>query len=182
MAADRTYHFSEPRNPMSNDQGDGSLRCSRCDHISSPASSYCASCGVDLADSGVPMTLEPTQVHTSIGAEAAEPSPAARLVVQEGAKAGVVFTLKDAVTTVGRHPESDIFLSDLTVSRRHAEVMISESGFEVRDVGSLNGTYVNRQRVDSAQLQNGDVVQVGRFKLEYQTPEQSAASTQMPLN
>ncbi len=163
------------------------LRCSRCDHISPPDSSYCASCGADLADSGVPLAMEPTQVHPQVGADAAgsdmaPPRMEGRLVVQEGAKAGMVFTLNDTITSIGRHPESDIFLSDLTVSRRHAEVLANEGGFEVRDVGSLNGTYLNRQRVDSAQLQDNDVVQVGRFKLEYQAPAVPPAPQQAQLS
>lgn len=126
--------------------------------------------------------MEPTQIHTSIGSDVGEPAAAARLVIQEGAKAGLMFTLKETITTIGRHPESHIFLSDLTVSRRHAEVMISEGGFEVRDAGSLNGTYVNMQRVDSARLQDGDIVQIGRFKLEYNAPEDAASAEQMPLS
>lgn len=158
------------------------LRCSRCEHISSAEASYCASCGADLSESGVPLTMEPTQIHPSIGPDAGEPVVAARLVIQEGAKAGLRFTLQETITTIGRHPESHIFLSDLTVSRRHAEVIISEGGFEVRDAGSLNGTYVNMQRVDSARLQDGDIVQIGRFKLEYQAPQDAASAEQMPLN
>jgi pSer/pThr/pTyr-binding forkhead associated (FHA) protein len=71
------------------------------------------------------------------------------------------------VTRAGRHPESDIFLDDITVSRRHAEFMKSHQGYTVRDVGSLNGTYVNRERIEEAVLASGDEVQIGKFKLVY---------------
>ena len=158
------------------------MRCSRCSHVSSADSSYCASCGTDLSDSGIPLAMEPTQVHTSVPPEAANAPATAQLVVQGGAKAGTVFVIDDEVTTVGRHPESDIFLSDLTVSRRHAEIHAGEGGFEVRDCGSLNGTYIDRQRVESALLKEGDIVQVGRFKLEYRGPADPAAAEQMPLS
>ena len=67
----------------------------------------------------------------------------------------------------GRHPESDIFLDDITVSRRHAEFLRQVSGYLVRDVGSLNGTYVNRERIDEGTLRNGDEVQIGKFRLVF---------------
>jgi pSer/pThr/pTyr-binding forkhead associated (FHA) protein len=73
------------------------------------------------------------------------------------------------VTTAGRHPESDIFLDDVTVSRRHAEFRQTADGFSVRDVGSLNGSYVNRDRIDEAVLQAGDEVQIGKFRLVFLT-------------
>ena len=165
----------------SGSDADSLMRCSRCSHVSPADSSYCASCGTDLSDSGIPMMLEATQVHTSVAPDAASSSAGAQLIVQGGAKAGTVFALNEAMTTVGRHPESDIFLSDLTVSRRHAEIHAAEGGFEVRDCGSLNGTYIDRQRVETAVLQEGDIVQVGRFKLEYRGPTDPAASGQIPL-
>ncbi len=71
------------------------------------------------------------------------------------------------MTTAGRHPDSDIFLDDVTVSRRHAEIVVVGDGFLVRDVGSLNGTYVNRERIDEAPLANGDELQIGKFKLVF---------------
>ena len=71
------------------------------------------------------------------------------------------------VTRAGRHPESDIFLDDITVSRRHAEFRRQGNGYAVRDVGSLNGTYLNRERIDEAPLRTGDEVQIGKFKLIY---------------
>jgi pSer/pThr/pTyr-binding forkhead associated (FHA) protein len=118
------------------------------------------------------------------GTEAAPPQPAdgpsrvddgtlaslrpgtALLRVDHGPNAGSRFLLDAEVTTVGRHPHSDIFLDDVTVSRKHAEFVRAESGFAVKDVGSLNGTYVNRSRIDvPTSLQTGDEVQIGKFRL-----------------
>jgi hypothetical protein len=91
----------------------------------------------------------------------------ALLVVSRGPNAGSRFLLDADVVTVGRHPESDIFLDDITVSRRHAEFRRGEGGFTVDDVGSLNGTYVNRDRVDHAPLAGGDEVQIGKYRLVF---------------
>ena len=80
---------------------------------------------------------------------------------------GVRFPLETGVTQAGRHPESDIFLDDITVSRRHAEFVTRDQATTVRDVGSLNGTFVNRERIEEARLSSGDEVQIGKFKLLY---------------
>ena len=95
------------------------------------------------------------------------PSGSALLVVQRGPSAGSRFLLDTDVVTAGRHPDSEIFLDDVTVSRRHAEFVRGLGGFTVRDVGSLNGTYVNRDRIDSVVLTGGDEVQIGKFRLVY---------------
>jgi pSer/pThr/pTyr-binding forkhead associated (FHA) protein len=95
------------------------------------------------------------------------PPGMALLVVRRGPNAGARFLLDHDVTTSGRHPDSDIFLDDVTVSRRHAEFHRGGTGFTVRDVGSLNGTYVNRERVESSSLSNGDEVQIGKFRLVF---------------
>jgi pSer/pThr/pTyr-binding forkhead associated (FHA) protein len=89
----------------------------------------------------------------------------ALLVVRRGPNAGSRFLLDEDVTTAGRHPDSDIFLDDVTVSRRHAEFRRDGDGFAVHDVGSLNGTYVNRERIESCVLSGGDEVQIGKFRL-----------------
>jgi len=89
------------------------------------------------------------------------------LLVKRGPDAGAKFVLEGDVTRVGRHPESDIFLDDITVSRRHAEFVRDGTGYRVLDVGSLNGTYVNRERIDDVRLASGDEVQVGKFKLVF---------------
>ena len=95
------------------------------------------------------------------------PAGSALLVVKRGPNAGSRFLLDQAVTTAGRHPDSDIFLDDVTVSRRHAEFRKNGDSYEVVDVGSLNGTYVNREPKNSAVLANGDEVQVGKFRLVF---------------
>lgn len=96
------------------------------------------------------------------------PAGAALLVVKRGPNAGARFLLDQSTTTAGRHPESDIFLDDVTVSRRHAEFRRDDEGrFEVVDVGSLNGTYVNREPRNSQILANGDEIQIGKFRLVF---------------
>lgn len=104
---------------------------------------------------------------TSIEQAAVDALPAgsALLVVQRGPNAGARFLLDADRTTAGRHPGSDIFLDDVTVSRKHAEFLRREGQFLVRDVGSLNGTYVRRDRIDEAVLRDGDEVQIGKFRM-----------------
>jgi len=86
-------------------------------------------------------------------------------VVLEGSKTGARYSLDSDLVRVGRHPESDIFLDDITVSRRHAEIVREATTYRVKDVGSLNGTYLNRRRVDDADLLDGDEVRIGKYKL-----------------
>jgi len=121
--------------------------------------------------------LETSEEHPAgdeaeVGVESL-PVGTALLVVKRGPNAGSRFLLDKDLTTAGRHPESDIFLDDVTVSRRHAEFSRTDDTFIVRDVGSLNGTYLNRERIDSSPLSNGDEVQIGKFRLVYltSTPE-----------
>ena len=95
------------------------------------------------------------------------PADAALLVVKRGPNAGARFLLDQDTTTAGRHPEADIFLDDVTVSRRHAEFRRNEGSFEVVDVGSLNGTYVNREPRNSQTLATGDEIQIGKFRLVF---------------
>ena len=85
------------------------------------------------------------------------------LIVERGPKTGMTYLLPDGNTTVGRHPESDIFLNDVTVSRQHCRFVVDDGGLTVEDSGSTNGTYVNDARVDQATLKAGDEVLVGRF-------------------
>ena len=97
------------------------------------------------------------------------PVGSALLVVKRGPNAGSRFLLDQPTTSAGRHPDSDIFLDDVTVSRRHAEFRLEGSEFQVVDVGSLNGTYVNRDRIDSVELTDGDEVQIGKYRLVFFT-------------
>lgn len=96
------------------------------------------------------------------------PAGSAMLLVQRGPDAGARFLLDSDLVTVGRHPDSDIFLDDISVSRRHATFARTESGYVISDLGSLNGSYVNRDRIDSeVTLSGGDEVQIGKYRLIY---------------
>jgi pSer/pThr/pTyr-binding forkhead associated (FHA) protein len=113
-------------------------------------------------DSGESTDDDPTLTLVEI------PHGSGVLVVTRGPNMGARYLLGEHVTQAGRHPESDIFLDDITVSRRHVEITHADGGtFVIRDVGSLNGTYVNRERIDEATLMPGDEVQIGKFKLVY---------------
>jgi len=121
--------------------------------------------GHDSDLSFVPFGVELTDVEQT--AIAALPAGSALLLVRSGALAGARYLLDTDVTTVGRHPEADIFFDDVTVSRRHAEITRSGSAFEIIDQRSLNGTYVNGERVDRSVLVDGSEVRVGKFRLNF---------------
>lgn len=118
--------------------------------------------------------VQPTDEHATPGLSVddqtainALPEGSALLIVVRGSSTGSRFLLDAERTGAGRHTSSEIFLDDVTVSRRHAEFVREGNSFRVRDVGSLNGTYVNRQRVDECSLQSGDEVQIGRFRMTF---------------
>ncbi|HEX5400987.1 MAG TPA: FHA domain-containing protein [Pseudonocardiaceae bacterium] len=117
---------------------------------------------------GAPAEAAPASEPAIAGVDAL-PVGSALLVVKRGPNAGSRFLLDRDTTSSGRHPDSDIFLDDVTVSRRHAEFRREGGEFVVIDVGSLNGTYVNREPVDQAVLANGDEVQIGKFRLVFLT-------------
>jgi pSer/pThr/pTyr-binding forkhead associated (FHA) protein len=108
---------------------------------------------------------------------AALPSGSAILVVRRGPNAGARFLLDADVTTAGRHPDADIFLDDVTVSRRHAEFVRHGTTFEVKDLGSLNGTYFDGVRIESALLTDGTEVQVGKFRLTFYAARPDVGTT-----
>jgi len=162
--------------------------CTQCGHQNPDGSRFCASCGAALSRSGGERAVETTStislsalegaLEHEAGAPPAEgahdtgalealPPGSALLVVKRGPNAGSRFLLDAETTTAGRHPESDIFLDDVTVSRRHAEFVREGAGFVVRDVGSLNGTYLNRERIEAAGLAGGDEVQIGKYRLVF---------------
>jgi hypothetical protein len=165
--------------------------CARCGQENPDGARFCSHCGVPLARSGGERIGETTSIISPGAPEAAEAEPdepladsgaveglpwgTALLVVKRGPNAGSRFLLDNDLTTAGRHPESDIFLDDVTVSRRHAEFYRTPRGFTVRDVGSLNGTYVNRERIEEASLADGDEVQVGKFRLMFLAGRRSQA-------
>jgi hypothetical protein len=161
--------------------------CTACGTENLPGSHFCANCGAALpAGTSGPDTTTSLTTAGAAGASLSDTdsefSPEAHqgavdaltpgsalLVVKRGPNAGSRFLLDQDVTSAGRHPDSDIFLDDVTVSRRHAEFRREGSGYTVHDVGSLNGTYVNRERIDAAPLSGGDEVQIGKFRLVYLT-------------
>jgi pSer/pThr/pTyr-binding forkhead associated (FHA) protein len=155
--------------------------CQSCGHDNADENRFCASCGAALGESAVEVTstialtgVAPDVDDTPGPGSTVDPAAldalapgTALLVVQRGPNAGSRFLLDSDVTTAGRHPDSDIFLDDVTVSRRHAEFRKVDGGFSVADVGSLNGTYVNRSRIDDVQLHGGDEVQIGKYRLVF---------------
>jgi len=166
--------------------------CSRCGHTNAEASRFCSNCGAPLrVGAGQERASETTSTISISGLEAYEaeatgqtpmpslspeaqaavdalPIGSALLVVRRGPNSGSRFLLDGELTTAGRHPQSDIFLDDVTVSRRHVDFRRgNDGGFTVSDVGSLNGTYVNRERIDSVPLSNGDEVQIGKYRLVF---------------
>lgn len=121
-------------------------------------------------------------LDTSISREeqeavAALPPGSALLVVRRGPNAGARFLLDSDVTTAGRHPDADIFLDDVTVSRRHAEFLRSGETFEIKDLHSLNGTYFDGVRIDTALLSDGAEVQIGKFRMTFYASRRSARAT-----
>jgi len=125
------------------------------------------------ADPATTITLSPVEAAGESGEEEISvplgdwPSGIGLLVVRRGPNAGSRFALSEGKTTIGRHPDSDIFLDDVTVSRRHAEILTEAGRFTVTDAGSLNGTYLNRERIDEAELHSGDELQIGKFRLVF---------------
>ena len=165
--------------------------CTRCGHDNPDDSHFCSNCGVHLSRPGDPLpdrggveatsTISLTPLDVGSDPEGGDdvegdvrgsdiiPAGTALLVVRRGPNAGSRFLLDKDVTTAGRHPESDIFLDDVTVSRRHAEFHREGGTFSARDVGSLNGTYHNRERIEAVPLIGGDEVQIGKFRLVFLT-------------
>ena len=147
--------------------------CNNCGHRNTAGSNFCSSCGQPLeraADDSNTITfaLDPQVSGDDVKVEMADVGPGGVLVATRGPNAGSEFALEHVITTLGRHPDSDIFLDDVTVSRRHVEVQRTPSGYVVRDIGSLNGTYVNQAIIAAdTPIANGDEIQVGRFKLVF---------------
>ena len=151
--------------------------CHNCGHRNPPGVNFCSSCGTALPTDSTDTTivLQAVDDHGELAEEEAfvtaveVPRGPGVLVVKRGPNTGVRYSLEAKVTQAGRHPDSDIFLDDITVSRQHAELERGDDDRVVlRDVGSLNGTYVNRERIErDTRLAAGDEVQIGKFKLVY---------------
>jgi hypothetical protein len=149
--------------------------CTNCGHRNPDDARFCASCGHPLQGDST-LSFSPMEVEDEVAEDVHVDDRdlergQALLIVKRGPNQGSTFLVDKDVTTTGRHPESDIFLDDVTVSRRHAEIRREDAAFSIRDVGSLNGTYVNRQRVDETQLADGDELQIGKFKLVFKQGE-----------
>ncbi len=163
--------------------------CTNCGRQNPDDAKFCAQCGTRLVAADAPAGGEPTGEATAtitfgvskektdtsdrqlspVDAAAVDALPPghALLVVQRGPGAGSRFLLDTDAVDAGRHPDSEIFLDDVTVSRRHAEFRREGDRFTVADAGSLNGTYVNRDRIDKVQLNDGDEVQIGKYRLVF---------------
>jgi hypothetical protein len=157
--------------------------CNNCGHRNPLGANFCSSCGTPLErslDDPTTITFQIDGGSTTATSDHAGgtgdievdlddvPADGGLLVVVRGPIAGSRLALTKDVTTAGRHPDSDLFLDDITVSRRHVEFRRADGGFVVRDVGSLNGTFVNRERIDGdAALANGDELQVGKYRIAF---------------
>jgi hypothetical protein len=149
--------------------------CPECGFQNPEAANYCSKCGAllvrDESGSDTTMSFTPEEGEEDGGElldEIRTEGPA--LVVRSGGgRAGEHFLLQQERITVGRSPDCDIFLDDVTVSRRHALVKQADGGFLIEDQGSLNGTFLNRRRIESASLEDGDEVQIGKYKLTFLT-------------
>ena len=145
--------------------------CGECGAELLHGGNFCPSCGAPVTREGEPdRTTAAIEIGQFDATASLEGSPklvpgTAMLVVVRGPNAGARFLLDRDVTTIGRHPDCDIFLHDVTVSRRHSEVRRAGEVFTVIDLGSLNGSYVNGERLEQHSLDSGDELQVGRFKL-----------------
>jgi pSer/pThr/pTyr-binding forkhead associated (FHA) protein len=149
------------------------VHCPECGFVNDEGDNYCRKCGAFI---GTPETADPTTATYRVG-ETGEIEPvdieevvshgAALVVRSGGGRVGETFSLEGERLSIGRRPESNIFLDDVTVSRDHALLVKRGGAYYLDDCGSLNGTYVNRQRVDSHRLEDGDEMQIGKYKLSY---------------
>jgi pSer/pThr/pTyr-binding forkhead associated (FHA) protein len=152
--------------------GNLTVFCTRCGHRNTDDAHFCAECGAPLQQDP---TLALTPVDPADEGHDEFPFPhdgletgQALLLVKRGPNAGSTFLLEQGQVPAGRKPDSEVFLDDVTVSRKHAVFERRDDGsWFVRDVGSLNGTYVNGEQVEETKLANGDEVQIGRFKLTF---------------
>jgi pSer/pThr/pTyr-binding forkhead associated (FHA) protein len=156
-----------------------SVFCQKCGHRNIGDAFFCSSCGGALEVDGdktvviskvdsLQDALGP-QDNASVDLQSL-PQHFGTLMVRSGPQAGQRFVLDASLTKLGRHPDSEISLDDISVSRRHAEIERQSTEYVLRDVGSMNGTYVNQKRVDGVVLQQGDEILVGRFRLIFLGP------------
>jgi hypothetical protein len=141
------------------------MQCSRCGHENAGEARFCSSCGTHLVASDETTLSIPAVMAAPPGAGGA--GSMAVLHIARGPNAGSNFAVGTTRLQAGRHPDSDVFLDDITVSRRHATFERTADGVVVEDVGSLNGTYVNRDRIDRRVLADGDEIQIGRYVIVF---------------
>ena len=147
------------------------IYCPECGFQNMESAHYCSRCGALLVTEGEPdettQTFSAEEVHddrSDLLEELGIEGPA--LVIRSGGgRMGETYALEKQQTTIGRSPDCDIFLDDVTVSRRHAVVGRGDAGFTIEDLGSLNGTFLNRSRIERGDLENGDEVQIGKYRL-----------------
>jgi hypothetical protein len=152
------------------------VQCPECGFVNSEGANYCQKCGAYLATTGDIKRGDTTEAYTvDEGTGALKPvdldrvtSEGATLVIRTGGgRGGETFPLDHDRMTIGRNPDAEVFLDDVTVSRNHAMLVRRPDGIYIDDLGSLNGTYVNKQRIESHRLVDGDELQVGKYKLTY---------------
>ena len=148
--------------------------CSECGFLNPEAANYCSRCGALLekgdAASETTQSLSPDEVG-DLAHELLDGLEGPALVVRSGGgRAGESFHPTGERTRIGRSPECEIFLDDVTVSRSHAVLVERDDGFFVEDQGSLNGTFVNRHRIETSRLENGDELQVGKYRMTFVEP------------
>jgi len=149
--------------------------CPNCGYRNSEGVNFCVRCGASLiADKSDPQTTmnySPGDSPETLPPLSRQLPERATLVIRSGGgRAGETYELTGERTTIGRHPDSDVFLDDVTVSRNHAVVSREDDAYVIADQGSLNGTYVNRRRIERQTLLDGDELQVGKYKLTFITP------------
>lgn len=152
--------------------------CKVCGHRNERDANFCSSCGSNVGHdsddetTGMQSPLDVVEIDDqgdggmaiAIGDSFGGTS---LLVVTRGPNAGERYALDADITRAGRHPDSDVFLDDITVSRRHVDIVREGDGYLAKDAGSLNGTYLNRVRIDAAELNDGDELQIGKFRLVF---------------
>ncbi|MGZ5309684.1 MAG: FHA domain-containing protein [Solirubrobacterales bacterium] len=151
------------------------IHCPECGFVNAEGANYCAKCGAYLSrpegtDEPTTMTYrvdETGEMHPVDIDEIVEQAGAAMVIRSGGGRAGESFPVEEDRMSIGRSPDAAIFLDDVTVSRNHALVVQRRDGRFIDDLGSLNGTYVNRRRIESHQLADGDEIQVGKYKLSF---------------
>ncbi|MBA2374568.1 MAG: FHA domain-containing protein [Rubrobacteraceae bacterium] len=145
--------------------------CPECGSEVAVGMKFCSECGTRLDPGGTTVSYSPSFAEDDDEATSSSvPAKGAALIELDQVEGTAGRRMHDVgveAVTIGRVPQCDIFLDDVTVSRKHAEVLRGDHGFRIRDVGSLNGTYVNRVRVDSVDLRNGDEIQVGKYRFKF---------------